>query len=47
MNPPKAWNSSRSKLGYENKSYFTKLFKIHTGTTPGEFRGEGTGAPQL
>jgi YesN/AraC family two-component response regulator len=25
-------------VGYENKAHFTKLFRIHTGVTPGAFR---------
>lgn len=28
-------------LGYDNKSYFAKLFKSLTGLTPGEYRGKG------
>jgi two-component system response regulator YesN len=27
------------RLGYDNKSYFIKLFKAHTGLTPGEYAG--------
>ncbi|WP_020616429.1 helix-turn-helix domain-containing protein [Paenibacillus daejeonensis] len=26
------------QLGYENKSYFAKVFKMHTGKAPGEYR---------
>ncbi|WP_420871916.1 helix-turn-helix domain-containing protein [Cohnella rhizosphaerae] len=29
-----------ARLGYENKSYFAKLFKKHIGGTPGEYRGD-------
>ncbi|MCY9661370.1 helix-turn-helix domain-containing protein [Paenibacillus chondroitinus] len=31
-------------LGYENKNYFGKLFKAHTGTVPNAFRGQTKGA---
>lgn len=30
-------------LGYDNKSYFIKIFKGLTGVTPGEYRGKGAG----
>ncbi|MBP1965880.1 helix-turn-helix domain-containing protein [Paenibacillus aceris] len=32
-------------LGYENKNYFGKLFKAHTGTVPNVFRGQTKGTP--
>nr|WP_281503842.1 AraC family transcriptional regulator [Arenibacter sp. F26102] len=28
------------KVGLENPSYFTRIFKNHTGKTPGSFREE-------
>lgn len=28
------------RLGYDNKSYFVKLFKAHSGMTPGEYAGK-------
>ena len=31
------------KVGYENPSYFTKLFKKHAGVTPNEYRTEAAG----
>ncbi|NQX69475.1 helix-turn-helix domain-containing protein [Paenibacillus alba] len=33
-------------LGYENKNYFGKLFKAHTGFVPNVFRGQSKGAQQ-
>lgn len=30
-------------VGYDNKHYFTKVFKRYTGTTPGEFRKSASG----
>lgn len=31
------------KVGFENKHYFTKVFKKYTGVTPGVYREEGEG----
>ncbi|MFD2876731.1 helix-turn-helix transcriptional regulator [Paenibacillus rhizoplanae] len=42
---PQSVEQVAEQLGYENKSYFTKLFKLHTGTTPGEFRGRKATGP--
>lgn len=36
--PKKSINQIADDLGFENYSYFTKLFKKHTGSTPSEFR---------
>ncbi|MNY61206.1 DNA-binding transcriptional regulator AraC [compost metagenome] len=31
-------------LGYENKNYFGKLFKAHTGFVPNAYRGQTKGS---
>lgn len=38
INPKKSINQVADDLGFENYSYFTKLFKKQTGLTPSEFR---------
>jgi AraC family transcriptional activator of pobA len=38
INPKKSINQVADELGFENYSYFTKLFKKQTGITPSEFR---------
>ena len=38
INPKKSINQVADELGFENYSYFTKLFKKHTEVTPSEFR---------
>jgi AraC family transcriptional activator of pobA len=38
VNPKKSINQVADELGFENYSYFTKLFKKQTGATPSEFR---------
>lgn len=37
-NPSKTINQVADTLGFENYSYFTRLFKKQTGMTPGKFR---------
>lgn len=38
INPKKSINQIADEMGFENYSYFTKLFKKHTSFTPSEFR---------
>lgn len=38
INPKKSINQIADELGFENYSYFTKLFKKHTSSTPSAFR---------
>lgn len=35
------------ELGYKNESHFCRVFRQHSGTTPGRFRSEGRSKPRI